>query len=430
MPPLFAQAPPSWYSQSGALPFLSSRNFTDWPDYENYINYQLDTAPTYEEWMDWFPNLPAAIEGTDFYGIFDYGDVPLDYEGYGVSPMNPKYHLDYGMWMQWARGGDPRWFALAEAADRHIADVDILHNRHSPRHWGDGIMFGHSYHDESGFVNPHRNYGGNHPDTAFGLPGLLTTYYLTGYEKALEAALELADCIEYRLHNDSHLCSYFPDCSGEGYGLGSSDGLYEDSSRPAANTLWIAVAAYRATTDPRYLTVADALVDWARADRQAYIGGPIPGDGRYVKPWTVHMYLRGLAEYIEMRDEFNLPDTYNAAGSFLAYADWLRTYAWIDLAPIDTGPRGAYPYEWWFDDRAANDDPDINNWLLVGADALAYAHRLSGQADYLERAARLFRAGSRDPWYEGDANTYSATKETANGVTWGHVFLQEWAGRP
>lgn len=424
--PLFAQAPADWYIQSGALPFLAARNFADWPDHEHYIDYQLDTAPTYEEWMNWFPNLPAAIERTDFYGIFDYGDVPLDYEGYLVSPMNLKYHLDYGMWMQWARGGDPRWFALAEAADRHIADVDILHNLHSPRHWGDGIMFGHSYHDEEGFLNPHRNYGGNHPDTAFGVPGLLTAYYLTGYEKAYEAALELADCIEYRLHNDEQLCAFFPpgECNGMGYALGY--GLFDAGSRPAANNLWIAVAAYQATADPRYLAVADALVDWARADRQPYIDGPLPGDGRYVKPWTLNMYLRSLVEYIEMRDEFGLADTYDAKGSFLAYANWLRSYAWIDLTPIDTGPRGAYPFEWWFDGREANDDPSINNWLLVGADALAYAYRLSGEADYLERAARLFRAGSRDPWYEGDVNTYSATKETANSVTWGHVFLHEW----
>jgi hypothetical protein len=423
-PRLFARASPEWYVESGGFPFLAARNYADWPDHENYIDYQLDTAPTYEGWMDWFPNLPAAIESTDFYGIFDYGDVPLDYEGYLVSPMNLKYNMDYGMWEQWARGGDPRWFRLAEAAGRHIADVDILHNLHNPRHWGDGIMFGHSYHDEAGFVNPHRNYGGNHPDTAFGVPGLLTTYYLTGYEKAYEAALELADCIEYRLHNDEHLCAYFGDCTGAGYALG--EGLYENGERPAANNLFIAVAAYRATADPRYLAVADALVDWARASNQPYIGGPIASDGRMMKPWMLNMYLRALVEYLEMRNEFGLLDTYGGESSFLAYADWLRTYPWLDLDPIDTGPRAAYPYEWWFDGRADNNDPVIGNWTLVGADVLAFAHRLSGDDNYLELAARLFRTGSRDPWYEGDANTYSATKETANSVFFGQVFLREW----
>ncbi len=55
-----------------------------------------------------------------------------------------------------------------------------------------------------------------------------------------------------------------------------------------------------------------------------------------------------------------------------------------------------------------------------------YARRLSDQAEYLERATRLFRTGSRDPWFEGDANTYDATKETVNSITFAHTFLHEW----
>ena len=431
--PLFAQAPPAWYVASGAFPFLAARDGAGWPDLERYIDHQLDAAPTYEDWMEWFPNLPAAIEGTDFHGIYDYGDVPLDYEGYHAAPMNLKYHMDYGMFLQWARSGDRRWLRLGEAASRHIADIDILHSRHNPRHWGDGIMFGHSEHDEPGFTNPHRNANSGHPDTAFGVPGLLTTYYLTGYEKAYEAALELADCIAWRLQNDDHLCPLLPagQCSGAGYALG--DGMYGNGCRPAANNLQIVVSAYRATGAPHYLATADALVRWARAADQPYIHGPT-GQDMMLKPQMLALYLRALAEYLEVRAEFGLPDN-GARASYLAYAHWLRTYPWIDLSPIDTGPRAAFPYEWWFDGRTGvegedndNGDPSINNWLLVGADALAYAHRLSGDAAYLEHAARLFRTGSRDPWFEGDANTYSATKETANAVFFGQIFLSEWAG--
>ena len=424
--PLFARAPAEWYVNSGAFGPTALRNLTEWADYEHYVDYQLTTSPDYEEWMDWYPNLLVAIENTDFYGIFDYGDWPIDYEGYGVAPLNTKYDNNHGTWLQWARGGDTRWFRLAEAANRHLADVDILHNRHNPRHWGDGIAFGHSYHDEDGFVNPHRNYGGNHPDTVFGVAGMLLTYYLTGYEKALESALELADCIEFRLHNDSHLCSFFPpgECNGVGYAL--DEGMYNGGCRPAANCLAIAVAAYRATADSRYLTVAEAVVDWARADDQPYINGTT-GEDEMMRPWMLNMYLRALANYLEMLDEFNMSDTYEAEGSFLAYTNWLRNYAWLNLTPIDTGPRAAYPYEWWLDGRTENNDPSICNWLLLGADAMAYAYSISGEGDYLERAACLFRTGSRDPWYEGDANTYSSTKETANSVSFGHVFMHECA---
>jgi hypothetical protein len=136
-----------------------------------------------------------------------------------------------------------------------------------------------------------------------------------------------------------------------------------------------------------------------------------------------------------MRAEFGLPNS-DARSTFLAYSNWLRTWPWLDIAPVDTGPRGAYPYEWWFDGRTGvpgedndNGDASINNWLLLGADVMAYAHRLSGDDDYMERATRLFRAGSRDPWCEGCAHTYTATKEMANSVVFGHIFLSEWAAR-
>ena len=434
--PLFARAPSQWYVDSGALGLAALPDRVRWPDHEDYVDYQLDTSPDYDPGhMDWFPNLPAAIETSDFYGIYDYGDWPLDYEGYGLAPLNLKYDANLGMWQQWARGGDARWRQLAEAGDRHIADIDILHNLHSPRHWADGIAFGHSAHDEDGFANPHRNINSGHTDTSFGMLGLLLGFYFTGYEKSYEAAMEMADCIEYRLHNTSQLCDQFGQCSGQGYAFGDADGLYEANARPVASSLDVAVAAYRATADRRYLDVADAVVGWARSSDQPYINGPTGAD-QMMRPWMLGMYLRALASYTEMRKEFGLPDTHGAETSFLAYADWLHSYPWIALSPIDTGARAAYPYEWWLDGRTGipgedndNGDPSINNWLLLGADAMAYAHRLSGNTKYLDWGERLFRTGTRDPWFEGDENTYAQCKETVNSVTYGHTWLHESAER-
>ena len=50
-----------------------------------------------------------------------------------------------------------------------------------------------------------------------------------------------------------------------------------------------------------------------------------------------------------------------------------------------------------------------------------------GYSDEHGFAAALFRTGTRDPWFEGDTNTYSATKETANSIAYGHIFLHIWA---
>jgi hypothetical protein len=438
--PLFAQAPPEWYVGSGAFGPTTLPDLESWPDYEQYLDRQLAYGGVSVEMGDTFPSLLDAIEGSDFYGIFDYGDWPIDYEGYEVAPLNPKYNNDYGMWLQWLRGGDARWFGLAEALARHAADIDILHNLHTPRYWSDGTAFGHSEHDESGFINPHRNINSSHPDTIYGMGGMLLTYYLTGYEKAYESALELADCIEYRVHNDGHLLAYFADSHGEGYALGETDGVYAGGSRPLANCLFMLVEAYRATGEERFLVAADALVEWARPADQPYINGPtgVSEEYSYVKPQFLNQYLLSLGSYLEMREEFGLPDACDGRGALLGFADWLRTYAWIDLEPMETGERGAYPYEWYFDGRqgdledewsVGNNVPVVSNWLLLGADAMAYAHRYSGAPEYMVLATRLFRTGSRDPWFEGDDNTYGESKETANSVAFGHVFLHEWAIR-
>ena len=424
---LRAKAGRAWYVNSRGFGRTAQLVDSDWLDYENYIRYQLDTSPEHTDaWSHYYRNLITAIEHTDFYGIFDFGDWPIDYEGYGVAPLNAKYDMDLGCWSQWARGGDDRWLELAEALARHTADIDILHNLHSPRHWADGIAWGHSAHDESGFTNPHRNSNSGHVDTAYGMAGMLLTYYLTGYEKALEAALELADCAEYRLHNDYNLCGYFEECTGYGYAL-PSPGLYNDGSRPAANVLFITAAAYRATGDGKYLTVADALVHWARSEQQPYIDGPTGSDS-YVKVGMLNLYLRALAEYIDMRSEFGLSDTWGAENTYLALADWLHLWPWVSLASIDTGTRAAYPYEWYFDEREGSYTPDVGNWTLIGADAMGYAHILSNNPNYLNWGTELFRTGTRDPFFEGDPLIYTEVKQTINSITFGQNYLNARSG--
>ena len=306
MTPLFAAAPPEWYVGSGEFGMTALPDWDKWAEHEQYILYQIETSP-HDEGFEHLPdNLFAAIIVTDFYGIFDYGDWPIDYEGYGVSPLNVKYDYDLGIWVQWARSGDMRWFRLAEAADRHFADIDVLHTLHEPRHWSDGIIFGHSYHDEEGFTNPHRNEGGAAPDTAYGVPGMLLAYYLTGYQKTYDSAIEVADCIEYRTGNDFYLCNYMDGgCSGEGWAL-QTDGLYDSNSRPVANSLVILTAAYRATQDPRYLRPAEAIMAYADPSNQPYIDGPTgqsEGEEAAIKPWVLNLYLRALAYHLEMRAE-------------------------------------------------------------------------------------------------------------------------------
>jgi hypothetical protein len=60
--------------------------------------------------------------------------------------------------------------------------------------------------------------------------------------------------------------------------------------------------------------------------------------------------------------------------------------------------------------RNDNNAPFINDWLLWVPMPWS-TPSLSGEADYLERAACLFPTGRHDTWFDGDVSTYIARQE-------------------
>lgn len=417
--PPVAAATPEHYARTQAFGISAPRTETTASAYEDANRRTLEPNAAYP--YDWPPNasMLQAVDDYGFYGWQDFGDVPLDYEpaAEGAGQMNLKYNFDWGMWTQWARTADERWFDLADAGSRHIADIDILHAPNAAPHWANGGYFGHSYHDEPGNTNPNRNYGAPHPDLTFGVPGMLALHYMTGSTAARESAMEIADNIAYRFDNTFG-------GNGEGYAFDSPD-VMNNSERSLANGLRVLTEAYRATADPKYLRTARAVVAHARADDQPYIDGPTGAGGDFIKPWALNMYLGSLGRYLDMLDEFGLPDTEDGRASLLRYADFhlANTYR-----PLPDG-RAAFPYEWRLD--ATDDGPDVCDWLLAGADAMSFAYRRSGDSRYIEAAGRLFATGSADPAFSGDEPVYWWTKEAANNAVFGHVYLATvWDGAP
>lgn len=409
--PPFAVASSDYYARTRAFGQAAPRRDGAAADYEDANRRTLEPNPAWP--YGWPPNgsMLDRITDYDFYGWQDFGDVPLDYEpaGEGAGQMNLKYNFDRGMWTQWARTGDWRWFDLADAGSRHIADIDILHAPNAAPHWSNGGYYGHSYHDEEGNSNPNRNYGAPHPDLAFGVPGLLALYHMTGYVPARAAALEVADNIVYRFDNTFG-------GNGEGWAL-CSQGVMNDNERPLANGLLLVTEAYRATGDPKYLATARSIVAYARASDQAYINGSTGSRADYVKPSMLNMYIAALGNYLDMLDEFRLPDTEDGRGSLLRYANFQLAHTYRTLA----GSRAAFPYQWHLD--GSDTGPDVCDWLLVGADAMSYAFQRSGDVQYLQAAGRLFMTGSADPCFAGDEPVYWFTKEAANNAVFGHVYL-------
>ena len=163
----------------------------------------LDSAvfPRSERMLDGFLDWMArSIEVNRWYGFFDWGDVLVAWEestgdwrfrgrwGWCNSEWDPRH----GVWIQYARSGDGRWFRLGEAMTRHSMDVDTCHYhplrpymvggcfRHSIDHFGDEPCASHTFIDN-----------------------WIDYYYLTGDLRTLEVLGEAGEFfLRYRWSED------------------------------------------------------------------------------------------------------------------------------------------------------------------------------------------------------------------------------------
>ena len=303
------------------------------------------------------------------------------------------------------RTGDERWWQLADAFNTHIADVDILHARvrgyDTDRPWYEGGTWGHSYHNEEGLTNPHRNCANPHPDLYYGGVGMVAWALLTGDDVVREAAVELADNTLWRALNSADT-----NCARSAWGGGNGEGflVFEEDpppTRPVANTQRLLVWAYRLTGDEAYLDGAAGAARWHQCERENFS----------CTNWPHALLGRSMGEYITaVQDAGMAPDP--AAEPAMtdivqALADNLQSQ----------GDRA-----WLY--NCAEDYAEINAWMLLAADVFAYGYAITGDRAWLDDYARpSFNTGSADPYYEGDTSQYHTSKELANTVSNGIVFL-------
>lgn len=409
--PLFAEASPEHYLMSGALGRVTGLT----GDGEFAAYEQLNRSTLEGEGA----NLYKVVEDADFYSWQDYGDVPLDYEDGGTGTFNHKYNFDLGMQLQFMRTGDFRWFRLAEAAGKHVADLDVIHTPGAPDQWWEGGYFGHSYHDEDSNSNPNRNAGAPHPDLVFGTPGLLQLYYLTGYRPARETALEIAGNVKYRFDNS------FGRGNGQGYAEAPD---YENgclSPRPFAHGLWVLIEAFKATGDAGYLDTAEWLISNSHGAVDLFIGEPIAGDRRYTKVFTWDLLEFSLGKYLDLCAEAGRTDGSGALDLLVAMT---RQEARVMWKTDERGNKGV-PYAWmkdgtpwgWEDVEVA---VNVCNWHLLTADALAYGYAYGAGDDLMDRAREAFKTGS-NPDIEYYSPVYTATKEATNSANFGLAYLYQ-----
>ena len=407
--PLFAEASPRYYLSTGALGRVTG--LTGDGEFSSYEELNRSTLDGKEI------NLYRVIEDAGFYSWQDYGEVPIDYEDGGTGTLNHKYNFDLGMLLQFMRTGDFRWFRLAEAAGKHVADLDVLHYRGKLDNWWKGGFFGHSYHDEDSNINPNRNRGGPHPDLVFGAPGLFLLYYLTGYRAGYDAAVEISENTRYRFDNS--------------FGRGNEQGYAEaydyengcETARPFAHGLWVFVEAYRATGNERYLETSEWLIKNSHKATDLFFTKPVRGDRRYTKLFTWDLLEMSLGKYLDLCAEMGREDRSGARDLLVRMT---RQEAEVMWKTDRRGNKGV-PYAWmrdgtpwgWEEEEIA---VNVCNWQLLTADALTYGFIYGGGASLLDRAREAFKTGS-DPNIEYYSPVYTATKEATNSANFGLAYM-------
>lgn len=125
--------------------------------------------------------------------------------------------------------------------------------------------------------------------------------------------------------------------------------------------------------------------------------------------WSSLFYMEALAHYLEM-----FPGDANARAYLLAHIETLRK-------SIDP-QNGIFYTITPRPDSSVVGNGECSHYNIMAADLLAWAHRLTGKAEYLEAARQCFAYGVNNANGKNSTPTYLQV-HSANGAMHGNVFM-------
>ncbi|MCD6359970.1 MAG: hypothetical protein J7M38_03835, partial [Armatimonadetes bacterium] len=186
--PLLVTAPPDWYCSSGAMFEIRSQKRGEFDFYDEMMDRGID---------EYF----QARDENHWYGLMNFGDTP---GGRPYSWRNIEYDCQHGLFTQYFRTGDRRFFIAGEQAARHNADVDVVHHAAGqkcgpggPRRVGEawvhsmGHTGGYYPYDYKGMTVYSSGYCEN--EGHMWNQGNLEYWMLTGDEQVHRSAMQLGD---------------------------------------------------------------------------------------------------------------------------------------------------------------------------------------------------------------------------------------------
>jgi PcRGLX-like protein C-terminal alpha/alpha toroid domain/PcRGLX-like protein central beta sandwich domain/PcRGLX-like N-terminal RIFT barrel domain len=233
--PPVPHAAPEVYSKSMVYGQFSPRQENNL-EFERALDYKLGWELFNQNWEPW-------------YGMFDYGDhMNMFFRENWYRWENNEPAIDYMLWLQFMRTGNPKYYKAAEAMSRHTMDVDNVHWPADPPYYGDtneSIDYWKTTREKSA-ASPYLGVGRRHANQHWAailsahvwVQGWLASYYLTGYHRGLDIA---------KLTGDSFLRRIWGD-----HGL---------TGRRLYLSVWNLVEVWDATKDPKYLEDLQDRVD-------------------------------------------------------------------------------------------------------------------------------------------------------------------------
>ncbi len=187
--PPIAHASPQWYTASKVYGNMAPYS-TKFPEFENALQYKYDWIAFNQEWESW-------------YGMFDYGDIKTNYfRGEWFMWNNNEPTVDFSLWTNFMRTGNPKFYHMAESMSKHSMDVDNIHwpkKRFYVGEDNDAIDFW-NYLDEpesTPYLGIGRRHGAEHWSALLSahvwIQGWIASYYITGDQRALEIAKMTGD---------------------------------------------------------------------------------------------------------------------------------------------------------------------------------------------------------------------------------------------
>ena len=317
-------------------------------------------------------------------GILDDGDqVRLESLADGRvvtrTTENLAYELPRSILWQYLRSGDQRLFWEAEAAVRHLMDVDTVHHRSEHPEWVGGpcLQWSQNHHwtttEETDLSGPRTSHTW--------LGSLLDYHFLTGCQRARQVAGMCADYCRRAAPYEwkEELTGELAEAAASGEPV-----HWPFSTRSVGWALTGMGTWYDAFPEERFLPAMEALVDLLEVwqDEHGRWRDRIGTHNLGETPFMVSGVLQGLQLYHAATGEGR------ARGMLLAGARFLARHG--------RTPEGLFYYK----EAPISADPHASTAMLLGP--LAWAHEQTGEAELLDAGYRLFR------WLvdEGAVSTY------------------------